>query len=250
MRTVLDLYSDAMSDAKIIKPNQTASGTNISFVHRKFQDMVRAWSKKRLRLFFVPEMEYALAAAKGSYQIGPGAADFDTGPGVFVRPLFIQTASVVVGTARRWPINILTRPNFEVLQTRSLQDPDGPTDLFYDYNHPLSSFNFAPIPANNCTVYISQWNPLKTFDVGDEQLDVETFYPESYLLPLRTGLAIALCAAYEKQVSQELLGTFQDSVSIIENDNREKLTAAFSFSQTLDGPAKGDGVMAAGVPGQ
>ena len=257
MPTVIQLYNDALSDAGLQQPNQTASGSNIAFTHRMFDDMVRTWSKVRERLFFIPAANYTLLANTGAYQIGPGAAQFNTNnvaPNpLYTRPLFIQSAQVIVGNARKFSLNILTRPNWDVLQTQTLVDPDGPTDLFYDFNHPISTIYVAPLPGGAGWVagqqlILSQWNPLKVFYPGDEAKLVQDYYPESYFLALRKGLAIQLCDAFNKPVTQQLLGVFQGALSAVENDNRDKVTAAFGPSRTLDGPTKGDGIMAPGVP--
>jgi hypothetical protein len=254
MPTVQQLYNDALSDAGLQQPNQTATGSNIDFTHRRFDDMVRTWSKIRERLFFIPSAVYPLAAGKGAYQIGPGAPDFNTTTNpAYTRPLFIQTAQVIVGNNRKFSLNILTRPEWSVLQTQNLQDPDGPTDLFYDFNHPISTINVAPIPGGatwnvNQTLILSQWNPLKVFYPGDEALLVEDYYPESYFLALRKGLAIQLCDAFQRPVSQQLLGVFQGALQAIEGDNRDKAAGALGPTRTLESPTKGDGIMQPGVP--
>jgi hypothetical protein len=255
MPTVLQLYNDALADAGVQQPNQTASGANIAYTHRMFDDMVRTWSKVRERLFFIPAAVYPLAANRGAYQIGPGGAQFDTMANpAYTRPLFIQSAQVIVGVARKFPLNILTRPQWDVLQTQTLLDPDGPTDLFYDFNQPLATIYLAPMPGGvgwnvNQTLILSQWNPLKVFMPGDEALLVENFYPESYLMPLRKGLAIQVCDGFQKPVSQQLLGVFQGGLQAIEKDNRDKVMGAFGFSRTLEtGATKGDGIMQPGVP--
>jgi hypothetical protein len=205
-------------------------------------------------LFFIPAANYTLIPGLGAYQIGPAAAQYNTSnvaPNpLYTRPLFIQTAQVIVGVARKWPLNILTRPQWDVLQTQTLQDPDGPTDLFYDFNHPVATIYLAPIPTTAQQLILSQWNPLKVFYPGDEQLLVENYYPESYFLALRKGLAIQLCDAYRMPVSQQLLGVFQGAIQAIENDNRDKVTGAFGPSRTLESPTKGDGMMTPGVPPQ
>jgi hypothetical protein len=251
--TVLQLYNDAFADAGGQQPNQTASGSNIDFIHRRFNDMVRTWSKIRERLFFIPAASYTLTADLGAYQIGPGAAQFNTNnvaPNpLYTKPVFIQSAQVIVGTNRKWPLNILTRPQWDVLTTTALVDPDGPTDLFYDFNQPIATINLAPLPASTQTLIMSQWNQLQRFFPGDEALLVENYYPESYLLALRKGLAIELIDPFRFPASQSLLGIFQGAIQAIENDNRSKVVGAFGFSRTLEtGATKGDGIMAPAQP--
>lgn len=235
-----------------MQPNMTPGGSTVDFIHRKFEDMVRAWSKVRERLFFIPAATYPLTANLGVYSIGPGAAQYNTSnvapDPLYTRPTFIQSAQVSLGVNRKWPLNILTRPQWDILQTQALVDPDGPTDLFYDFNHPIATINLAPLPGGaqwpaGQLLILSQWNPLKLFFPGDEALNVQDYYPESYILPLRSGLAIQLCSAYRFPVTQQLLGVFQESIGIVEKNNADKVVGAFGFSRTLGGPTKGDGVM-------
>lgn len=214
----------------------------VSFMHRRFADVVRSWSEIRRRLFYIPEVPYTLTPGNGVYEIGPAAAQFDTAGGAYVRPIFIQSAYVIIGTARRWPLNILTRPQWDVLQERNLTDPDGPMDLFYDFNHPKATFNVSPKPGNGQTMYVSQWNPLHVFVDGDEAANVEDFYPDAYIPALKYAMAIEMCPALRLQVTQELLGLFQSAIMIVENKNNEKLSGAFGPSRTLDAPRKGDGM--------
>ena len=258
MPSVLQLYNDSLADAGLQQPGQTATGTNIGVCHRRFDDMVRTWSKVRERLFFIPAAAYTLLNGIGAYQIGPGAAgQFNTTTNPqFTRPVFIQSAQVVVGNARKFPLNILTRPQWDVLQTQTLTDPDGPTDLFYDFNHPISTIYLAPVPGGagwiaGQQLILSQWNPLKVFYPGDEALLVENFYPESYFLALRKGLAIQLCDGFQRPVTQQMLAVYQGALQAIENDNRDKVMGAFGFSRTLEtGATKGDGILPAGPPPQ
>lgn len=240
--TVLDMYADALAEIRGTQPGQVPSGPMQQFIQRKQAQMLRSWSANRLRLFFIPEAPYSLSASVGSYQIGPGAAQFDTNTGNFVKPVFVQAAYVIVGTARRIPLNILTRPEWNVCQTRSIPDPDGPLDLFYDFNSPIATINVAPIPGNSQQMYMSQWNPLKVFEIGEEALSPEDFYPAEYIRAITLGLAIELSSSYGFSVTPELAQKFQNAIGIVEQMNNSKLSGAFGFTRTLEGPTKGDGV--------
>jgi hypothetical protein len=244
MPSVRQFLTDAISDSKLVQPTQTPSGPQLDVARRKHADMVQAWSAVRLRLFFVPEVTYPLVGGKGIYEIGPGGADFDTGgaPPLYVKPVFIQSGAVIIGVARRWPLNILTRPQWEVIQTRGLIDPDGPLDLFYDFAEPKATFNVAPKPFGPMFMVLSQWNPLKAFNETEVDLNVEDFYPQYYVQAMRYGLAIELGAAYGLPVAQETLGMFQSNIGTLEKLNNDKLSGSFGFSRTLEGPTKGEGM--------
>lgn len=238
----LEFLSDALAKAGLQKPGQTPHANTAQHARRIHQEMVRSWSSNRLRLFNIPEALYTMIPNQGAYTIGPDpAANFDTTAGAFTKPVFIQAARVIVGTARRLPLNILTRPQWDVLQGRTRSDPDGPLDLFYDYAVKLATINVAPMPTTAQPLYISQWNALRSFNEDELDLDVEDFYPGEYIKPTMLGLAIELCQAYTRPVTQELLGLFQDAIKPIETTNNDKLSGSFGFSRSLDGPLKGDG---------
>src|ERR1035438_2050441 len=203
MPTVLTFYAQSLAEVGRLDPQQTPSGSTLAFCHNTFQDMGRGWSSIRFRLFFIPEATYLLQPNQSSYQIGPGATDFNTAsPSSYIRPVFVQTAQIVVGNARRLPMNILTRPQWTVDPLRNLADPDGPIDFFYDENRPIATFNVAAKPTGTQLMVLSQWNPLKLFFPGDEALNVEDFYPEHYIPALKFGLAIQLADAYRMPVTQ------------------------------------------------
>lgn len=244
---VLEYFADALTRAGLMKPGSTPPGTTSQHCRRVHKAMVKTWSANRLRLFNIPEAQYPLVGAKGAYTIGPDAmADFDTTAGNYVRPVFIQSGRVKVGTNRRWPLNILTRPQWDVLQGRTLQDPDGPLDLFYDFAIKLGTINVAPQSTGVTTLWLSQWNALRSFEEDELALDLEDYYPLEYIKPSMLGLAVELCEAYTRPVSQELLGLFQDSISTIEKMNNEKLSGSFGFSRSLEAPLKGDGTSVSG----
>lgn len=250
--TVLDFFTAGAVKAGIIQPTQTPSGAQLHYIGERSREMIRTWSSIRNRLFFIPEAAYPLAAGVGVYKIGPGAGaapNFETsGPNpLYTRPLLIQSGVIIVGTARRYPLGILSRPAWDAVQTRTLQDPDGPTDLFYDFQHPIATLNFAPIPLNNSeagggtgTVFLSQWNPLPIFQDTDVKLNVEDYYPDDYITALTSGLAIQLCSSYGRPVPQDVLGIFQSAIAVIENKNQQKVASAMGPSRTLQIPTKGD----------
>jgi hypothetical protein len=251
MPTVLDLYADSLAEVGRLEPSQTPSGSTVAYIHRAFQDMVRAWSSIRLRQDFIPEETYLLQPGKGTYAIGPGAADFDTTGGSYIRPVFVQTAQIIVGTARRVPMNILSRPQWQLDPLRNLTDPDGPVDFFYDDNRPIATFNVAAKPGGTQVMILSQWNPLKLFAAGDEGLNVEDFYPQHYIPALRLGLAVQLCDSYKMQVTQSLLGRFQVAIAVVESMNQDAMTGALGFTRTLSGPTKGEsGILPGNSPQQ
>lgn len=246
MPTVLQFLSDTLADAGIIQPGQSPSAPHLQFALRKWFEMLSDWSGTRERLFFIPEVTYQMSGGKGTYSIGPGAPDFDTIPGVYVRPLFVQAARVKVGTNRKWALNLLTRPQWDVNQAKTLQDPDGPLDFFHDTNAPIATFNVAPMPSGGQSLYVSQWNPLPRFDETQLALNVEDSYPEQYLKPMRLGLQIEVASSFGRQIKQEVPSLFAEAIARLERKNMQATTGSFGESRTLEVPVKGE----AGAQGQ
>lgn len=241
--SVLTFIGAALTTAKVLKPGQTPTGTQVQVTEQLFFEMVTSWSARRLRLPYIPEAQYPMTAGKGTYQVGPGASDFNTtaSGSPYIKPQFIEAASVIVGVARRIPMNVLTRPQWDICQTKSLTDPDGPIDIFYDYNSPIATINVACKPGGDQTLYVAQWNPLMGFVPGQEQYDMLAYYPPEYIKPMRYGLAIEAAAAFGLPAGADITTPFSESIQELENKNNDKLSGAFGTTRTLDGPVKGDG---------
>lgn len=241
MPTQLEYLGDALADVGAIQPNQTPPGGVQQFALRKDTQMKQSWAQRRLRLFFVPEVTYALADDKGTYTIGSGATDFDTSTGVNTKPVFIQAAYLVLGAGTPRSLNICTRPQWNLVTGKNDKAADGPEDLFYDFNHPIATINVSRRPTGSPILHVSQWNPLKIFGVDELDLNVEDFYPPEYIKAMRLGLAIELAPSYRFPVSQDMKDLFISAINDLERMNNDKLSGAFGETRTLDGPNKGDG---------
>lgn len=241
--SVQQFITGSLTAAKVLKPGMTPTGTQLEVSMGVHREMVHSWSARRLRLFFVPEAQYPLVVGQGTYQIGPAAADYNTSAAnsPYKKPIYVSAASVIVGVARRVPMNILTRPQWDICQTKSLTDPDGPIDLFFDYNSPLATFNVACKPGTATTMFVAQWNALTGFLAGQEQFDVDNYYPLEYIKPMKYGLAIELANIFGMPVGPEITAPFQESIQELEQMNNDKLSGAYGVTRTLDGPVKGDG---------
>lgn len=248
--TFRQFCTDALGDAHAINPTETPSGSKLDVTRRKFGNMAQNWSANRLRLFYVPEVAYTLIGGLGVYEIGPGAAQYDTDSGNFTKPVMVQSGVVIVGNARRWPLNLCTRPQWQNNQQRAQTDPDGPLDFFYDANEPIATFNVAPKPFGPTTMYLDQWNPLRGFDVSEIDDFIDDFYPPRYILAMRKALAVELAATYQLAADQVLISEMQTAIQAIENVNNETLSGSFGTSRTLAGPIKGDGSSVQAQPQQ
>ncbi len=235
--TFQQFINDMLADAGVINPGQTAGTVNFGNGVRAFNRVVSNWSSKRERLFYVPESPYTLSNGVYSYQVGPGASHFPTSGG-FTRPVFVQSGVIIVGNARRWPMNILTAPQWNACQNRGLSDADGPTDFYYGGASPIGIFNVAPAPTGSKSMLLDQWNPLKTFAVTDTVLLMEDYYPAEYIRGLQAAGALEISPGYRLQPN--VAAAFQEALTIIETKNLELLAGSFGPTRTLDVPSNGE----------
>lgn len=238
-----DFLNAAAAEILALTPGMSLSGTQLDIWRTSFNSLVRNASSDRLFLFYVPDVTYTLAVSKEAYEIGPGAADFDTDPGVFTRPVFVESARARVGNARRWPLNMRTEQQWASNPLRGMADPDGPVDFQYSASIKEGVFRFAPVPTAGQVVYISQWNPLKTFEIADLTAIMEDFYPDEYIMALRGALAIDRAPSYKKQVDAVLASNTKNAIDTIKATNNTRLGGSAGQSSTLQAPAVGIGQM-------
>lgn len=238
--TVTEFLNSAAAEIQAVTPGQSLSGTKLSLWLDGFNTLVGNMSADRLFLFYVPDVEYTTPSSKESYEIGPGAIDFPTSGG-YTRPVFVQSARALVGTGTRIPLNQNSENEWAANPKRNMTSPDGPSDFHYSAGVAIGFLRFAPKPNSAQKIYLSQWNPLKTFAIGDLALSIETYYPAEYIIALRKNLAVNLANSYQRQAGQELIGTAQTSLQTIRNLNNERLLGAMGQSGTLQTPAMGIG---------
>lgn len=240
--TVTEFLNSAAAEIQAVVPGQSLSGNKLALWLDGFNTLVGNMSADRLFLFYVPDVEYTMASVKESYEIGPGATDFNTsGGGGYVRPVFVQSARALVGNGTRIPLNPNSENEWAANPKRNMTSLDGPSDFHYSAGVALGYFRFAPKPASGQKIYISQWNPLKTFSTSDLALSMETYYPLEYIIALRKNLAVNLANSYQRQAGQELIGTAQTALQTIRNLNNERIMGAMGQSGTLQTPALGIG---------
>lgn len=233
-----------------VSPGGGISGNQLAFWVDGFSEVVRSMSGDRSLLFFVPDVQYTLVNAKESFEIGPGAADFDTTGGAYTRPVFVESVRVKVGNARRFPLNMCTEQEFAVSPWRNATHPDGPTDFYYASGIPKATFNFAAQALAGQICWVSQWNPLREFDLTETNLLMEDYYPNEYIRMLQLGLGVHQCSAYGKTAPQELVADLQAASQIVRDLNNTRLMGSAGQTRTLNTPKVGVGVSVGQQPGQ
>lgn len=240
-QTFTEFLNRAATEIGALTPGGSLSGNQLDLWRSSFNTIVKNMSADRLFLFYVPDSTYILATSKEDFEIGPGAADFDTDPGVYVRPVFVESARARVGNGRRWPLNVRTEQEWASNPLRGVTDPDGPLDMTYSASIKKGVFRFAAKPVAGQTVYISQWNPLKTFDITEMAAVMEDYYPDEYILALKLLLSIDRGPSYNRQPSQDLMANAGRAVQTIKELNNTRLGGSAGQSSTLQAPAIGIG---------
>lgn len=241
--TVQQFLNDAATEIMAINPGGSVSGTQLTFWLRAFNLLAANGSTDRALLFYVPDVPYIPNAFQEAWGIGPGAF-FDTSAGAYTRPVFVESARALVGNSRRWPLNVRTEQEWASNPARGRTDNDGPLDVHYSASITTGVLRFAPLTVPGNTIWVSQWNPLRTFDVTELNAIMEDYYPPEYLTMLRGALALDRTPSYKReQVSQILVANALEAYNRIKALNNERLGGSAGQSATLQAPAIGIGRM-------
>lgn len=193
---VSDLITGALTDLGVLAQGEVPSADDSAVGLARLNDMLDQWSTQRLNLYTVGSAIYTLTGGKQSYQIGPGAVDFNT-----ARPVLIQTAAIIMPgtTVRLPPMAILSSIKWAALQEKGSSGL-APSKLYPDYAYPISTLNFHSIPSGNIQVEIYSLNALPVFVTLADPVS----FPQGYAKALRTNLAINIASAFGAPVDQFL----------------------------------------------
>jgi hypothetical protein len=151
--------------------------------------MLDAWNTQRLFCYTIIRYLFNFVTNQQSYQIGPGAADWD-----FPRPVRIETASCIITNTPALPVEQILTPltyeGFQRITVKQVQSPI-PFSYYYDQQSPIGNVYFYPVPnnlqqANQCALYV--WQLIPAF----QSTNAVVQFPPAYLRAIQYNLAIEL----------------------------------------------------------
>jgi hypothetical protein len=201
MATFLDLANAAGEEIGSLGIGELFNADEIALCMNEWNRMVAEWSTARELLWTVGTATYNLSANKQSYQIGPGATDFNT-----ARPVLIQSAAAIMpGTTIRIGLDLAASQAWAALREKGLTGilPDL---LYCDYGMPIALLNFHPVPSAPITV------ELYAFSVMQQIVNVTDVlnFPPGYENALKYNLAVKICSSFGMPLQQQ---TVQQAIS-------------------------------------
>jgi hypothetical protein len=184
--TATNLIYGALRIIGVLRPGMGTSPENMADGFVALNDMVDSWNTERLTVISIRPDVYTLKANQASYQIGPGATDFEA-----QRPIKIERATLQIPAASDGPVDrpleLLSLAQYVSIGIKTTGSTI-PTSLYYDGASPIGNLIFYPVPTVVTTFTLYTWQAIAGFD------DLTTGYsfPPGYPLALRFNLAVQL----------------------------------------------------------
>jgi hypothetical protein len=189
---VQDLLQAAMRSANVISSGETVNSTELTDALFSMNQMLDSWSAERLLIFATPRTVLTFpTSTTGSFQIGPGGADF---PNV-ARPLRVERAGFLLSSGDsepiEMPLRIFDESEWAAIQLKYLPGPI-PSGIYIEYTMPYVTLYTWPTLVSGSDIALYMWQPLVQFVNLTDTVSVPTGYSEA----LRYNLAVRLSAEY------------------------------------------------------
>lgn len=169
---------------------------------------------------------FVLTAGTSVYTIGSGQTP---GPSVFntSRPWRIESAYIVDSNGNHYPIDIITREQFNIIIDQEISQ-SRPTTLFYDIGSAEQTSNeigtiylyYVPDPNDTYTLHINSVKQLTGFVNTTDAFNFDI----SYVDYMQFALGIRLAPSYGIQITQDMKDQMKESETILEMQNWRKPT--------------------------
>jgi hypothetical protein len=175
-----------LADPGVIpSPEETTDGFNT------LNAMLDDWNSQRFMIFTIIRYLFSFVSNQQSYQIGPGAADWN-----FPRPPRIEGVSVVLENdptlPLEQPIAMLSWQNFQRISVKTILSPI-PYACYYDQQNPIGNLWFYPVPEgplNYVALYV--WQTIAAIQTVNDKI----IFPPAYLRCIEYNLAVELAARF------------------------------------------------------
>lgn len=198
MALVSDLIVSVMQLMGALTQGETPNTDEQTSIFNRLNELIDAWNTDRLNIFTVQSALYGLVASKGTYQIGPGAADFNV-----ARPVNVETAHVVSGAGIRSKMDMLNSLEWAAIKEKTVQALM-PYRFYYDAQFPIANINIWPQPslaAGGATnIELFTWQPLAAFASVSSVVSL----PPAYLKAIRYNLAVDLAPDFGLQLQPQV----------------------------------------------
>lgn len=208
-----DLITGALRLLRVIRPGQGASPSQLAVGLASLNELLDGWSTERLTIYQIPDLTFPLVSGQQVYEIGPGAADFDT-----PRPVRIERAVVItqVGSDQplRLPMSVLNLDRWADIPVRNISSTL-PRQAYYLRTWPLGAISIWPVPNAPAEIELYPWQALTQIEDPTAQFTL----PEGYQRALRYNLAVALAPEFGADPSALVIGGAMEAKANIKRNN-------------------------------
>ncbi len=196
------------------RPGRTPSTEQYADAIAILNRMIGSWNVDRLKIYSLNISAYNLTAGKKSYQIGPGATDFNT-----MRPVTIESANIIVNTTTpvvRFPCELLSDAQWAAIQ---VQDIPGtiPWALYSDGGNPIATLYLYGQPLTTYQLELYTWQAIPTFAAITDSVVLPPGYEEAIVYNLAVRIAVSFPT--QAQISPEAGQIARDALMAIESIN-------------------------------
>jgi hypothetical protein len=188
--TANDCINTALRRINSIAPGENPTAAETAAGLETLNDMLEAWAIERLMVWAVQRQMFPLVVGQQSYQIGSGAADFNT-----PRPVRIDRMGIInlsnPSQPLELPLEYLTEAEWMAIPVKQILSSI-PQRVWDDKGFPYRTLSFWCIPSAPVQTTIYSWTQIGNFN--DLSTDYE--FPTGYADALKWNLAYRMAAEF------------------------------------------------------
>jgi hypothetical protein len=216
-----------------LAPQRTQSESQISDAFDALNSLLDSWLLQRMLVYQVYRSVQTVNANQPSYEIGPGAADWNV-----PLPERIEFAGIIqlfpnapTEPPTELPLACVNALDWAQIGVKTLTGSI-PLKLWYQRTYPIGTVWLWPIPqlANQIALYL--WNQIAQFVTPDDEVTL----PAGYLRALQYNLAVELDArpwTVKVPMSPGAYKIAYDSLAWVKNMNRPEMDLMMRCDRAL-----------------
>ena len=187
--TAGDVVIKALKQCGIGLNSETPTAQEINDALEDLNILIKAWSRKGLKLWLMGNESLTLTAAKNNYTLGL------TGDVVMDRPVEIQSAYRNDSNNISTQMTIFSREEYRMLSDKTAEGT--PLNIYFDPQLDNSEINIWPVPnavdAAEFTIELSWRKPADDADAVTDDLE----FPQEWYRALKWNLAQEIMGEYD-----------------------------------------------------
>lgn len=217
--TARDLIKKTLKLIGVIGVGETPTAEDSNDSLDALNDLLSQWTSERLSLPVDSTVEVSLSPG-GTYTVTDEIVSVN---GAFFRQNSIDT-----------PLRVITKTEYNLISTKSTVGT--PDRVYYEPGATGGTFYFYPVPNITATAYIRVTSLIG--EVSGLTTNLSMLFSRQYLSALKWGLALELCAVFDRQIPQIVLEMAGGSKKKLE---REAFARKFESVDIATGLGKGGG---------